>query len=261
MTMRTTVVLSALTAAIAHASISTKAASKAGTALPPMRRMRQPLAQRRTAVRSSETPAETPVVAEEPARQPYKLPRGSAPMGDYFDPLGLSKGKDESELKRFREAEITHSRVAMLAFLGFLFQEALLDRPLFSTPELGGIKGPAIYHFQQVSERFPLFWVATLPFFAYFENIRARKGWADPTKGGPLFGLKEDYTPGDLGFDPFQAYPLDSNGKKAMQDKELNNGRLAMLGVAGLMAQELVDGKTMYEALNLDKLVPPHGPI
>merc|ERR1711988_1667573 len=154
MTMRTTVVLSALTAAIAHASISTKAASKAGTALPPMRRMRQPLAQRRTAVRSSETPAE----AEEPARQPYKLPRGSAPMGDYFDPLGLSKGKDESELKRFREAEITHSRVAMLAFLGFLFQEALLDRPLFSTPELGGIKGPAIYHFQQVSERFPLFW-------------------------------------------------------------------------------------------------------
>jgi len=202
-----------------------------------------------------------PEIPAEPVRQPWKYPAGTAPFGNYFDPLGISKDKTESEMKRIREAEVTHSRVAMLAFLGFFFQEAILDRPLFATKELGGITGPAIYHFQQVSERFPGFWLATIPFFAYFENLRARKGWQDPTKGGDLFGIKEDYEPGDLGFDPFSAYPLDSRGRAEMKNKELNNGRLAMLGVAGLMAQELVNGKTLYDSLNLGALMPPHGPI
>jgi len=202
-------------------------------------------------------PSEEP---EAPKRRPYSFPRGTAPMGDYFDPLGLTKGKSESELKRFREAEITHSRVAMLAALGFIFQEALIERPLFATKELGPIKGPAIYHFQEVAERFPFFWLLTIPAIGYFENIRARKGWQDPTQGGDLFGLKEDYTPGDLGFDPFGAFPIDSNGQAEMRNKELNNGRLAMLGVAGLAAQELVNGKTVFDFLQLDKIVPPHGP-
>mmetsp|Transcript_13258 Transcript_13258/g.25918 ORF Transcript_13258/g.25918 Transcript_13258/m.25918 type:complete len:258 (+) Transcript_13258:73-846(+) len=199
--------------------------------------------------------------APEPIKKAYTYNAGSAPLGPYFDPLGFSKGKSESEMKRIREAEITHSRVAMLAVLGFLFQEALLDRPLFFKQDLGPIEGPAIYHFQEVSERYPLFWLATIPFFAFHENLRARMGWQDPTKGGDLFGLKDDYEPGNLGFDPFQAYPLDTAGQKEMQNKELNNGRLAMLAVAGFMAQELANGKTIYENLSLDKLVPPHGPI
>merc|ERR1719502_1282802 len=110
----------------------------------------------------------------------------------------------------------------MMAFLGFVVQEAITNKPIFATKELGGIKGPAIYHFQQVAERFPFFWLATIPFFAYFENQRARTGWQDPTKGGDLFGIKSDYEPGNLGFDPFGAYPIDAKGKKDMKQKELN---------------------------------------
>jgi hypothetical protein len=34
-----------------------------------------------------------------------------------------------------------------------------------------------------------------------------------------------------------------------MQAKELSNGRLAMLGVAGMCVQELVDGKGILEHL------------
>ncbi|CAM9853285.1 unnamed protein product [Discosporangium mesarthrocarpum] len=37
-----------------------------------------------------------------------------------FDPLGLSVNKSTAELKWYREAEITHGRVAMLAVLGWL---------------------------------------------------------------------------------------------------------------------------------------------
>mmetsp|Transcript_26759 Transcript_26759/g.37233 ORF Transcript_26759/g.37233 Transcript_26759/m.37233 type:complete len:263 (-) Transcript_26759:376-1164(-) len=256
-------IASALTSALAAPVAPKTAMASKTTHNVPMRRARQPLASRfggKMAVRSSEAEAPAPVAEGAPARQPYRFAKGTAPMGEFFDPLGISKGKSESELKRLREAELTHGRVSMLAVLGFLFQEALLDRPLFSNAK-GSVNGPAIFHFQEVSERYPFFWLATIPFFAFFENKRARIGWQDPTKGGDLFGLKEDYIPGELGFDPFQAYPLDSNGKQDMKNKELNNGRLAMLAAAGFMAQELVNKKTIYENLGLDKLVPPHGPF
>jgi light-harvesting complex I chlorophyll a/b binding protein 1 len=52
---------------------------------------------------------------------------------------------------------------------------------------------------------------------------------------------------GDLGFDPLGLTPTDSDEFDALRTKELNNGRLAMLGVAGIVAQELVNGKTILE--------------
>merc|ERR1712048_1515810 len=49
--------------------------------------------------------------------------------------------------------------------------------------------------------------------------------------------------PGDLGFDPLGLKPKKAEDLKVMQAKELNNGRLAMLASAGIIAQELVTGK------------------
>lgn len=55
-------------------------------------------------------------------------------------------------MKKFRESEIKHARVAMLAFAGMFVQE--LAHPLF---ENGGKDlGPAIGHFQAVASYFPL---------------------------------------------------------------------------------------------------------
>ena len=54
--------------------------------------------------------------------------------------------------------------------------------------------------------------------------------------------LREGYLPGDLGFDPLGLKPKDASGFRTMQDKELNNGRLAMIAVAGMCAQELATG-------------------
>merc|ERR1719387_3480214 len=51
------------------------------------------------------------------------LPGILEPTG-FFDPAGLSEGVSPSELKRYREAELTHGRVAMLASLGFLVGES-----------------------------------------------------------------------------------------------------------------------------------------
>ena len=52
---------------------------------------------------------------------------------------------------------------------------------------------------------------------------------------------------GDLGFDPLGLKPSNVADFLKMQNKELQNGRLAMIASAGFMAQELVDGKGIVE--------------
>ena len=71
------------------------------------------------------------------------LPGISAPLG-FFDPLGFTSAPTftVSEAKRFREAEVTHGRVSMLAALGWLVAEEF--HPFFG----GEIGGPAFRHFQ-----------------------------------------------------------------------------------------------------------------
>eukprot|EP00985_Skeletonema_marinoi_P030611 scaffold32895_cov216-Skeletonema_marinoi.AAC.2 len=52
------------------------------------------------------------------------IPGALAPVG-LFDPLGFAEKADEMTLKRYREAELTHGRVGMLATVGFLVGEAV----------------------------------------------------------------------------------------------------------------------------------------
>ena len=80
------------------------------------------------------------------------------------------------------------------------------------------------------------------------EAFRANTGWVEPGLG-PLFTLREGYYPGDIKFDPLGLKPTDGKEFATMQTKELNNGRLAMLGAAGMCAQEVVNGKGILENL------------
>ncbi len=62
-------------------------------------------------------------------------------------------------------------------------------------------------------------------------------------------GLKEDYIPGDLGFDPLGIKPKTEEELDVMKTKELNNGRLAMIGIAGMLVQELVKPEDILDFL------------
>jgi hypothetical protein len=70
----------------------------------------------------------------------------------------------------------------------------------------------------------------------------------DPSSG-ELWTLRENYYPGDLGFDPLGLKPKSADGFATQQTKELNNGRLAMLAVAGFCVQELVNHQTILPFL------------
>merc|ERR1719326_492059 len=48
----------------------------------------------------------------------------SEPLAEGFDPLGFASRADAAEFRKFREAELKHGRVAMLAVPGFLLSES-----------------------------------------------------------------------------------------------------------------------------------------
>merc|ERR1712115_321105 len=183
------------------------------------------------------------------------LPGAIAPLGE-FDPLGFSKGLPVQEIKRFREAEVTHGRVAMLATVGYLVAENF--HPLFN----GMIDGPANTHLTQVQQEAPFFFAFLASTIAIAELGRALIGWEFPIdairknsemmkeenfEGKTWFSkLNDDYYPGDINFDPLGLKPSDPKEFAEMQTKELQNGRLAMLAAMGMIVQEQVTGSTLF---------------
>ena len=159
----------------------------------------------------------------------------------FFDPLGFTKNVDLNGVKRIREAEIMHGRVAMMATVGYLIGE--------STPTI--TYGMDVHHTIANNQLPEVPGTVLFPFFLAIniaEALRASIGWVEPGLG-PLFSLREKYYPGDIGFDPFGLKPKDAKDFANMQTKELNNGRLAMLAAAGMCVQEQINGQGILETL------------
>ena len=166
----------------------------------------------------------------------------SGPFG-FFDPINIAP-TDKGTFAKWRESELKHGRVAMLATVGVLFGEKL---GIFFGDS---ITGPAIYQFQQAADMLRAFTPNVIGLTLAIEGYNIVKGWEsnDETlkRGGLLAELKEDYTAGDLRFDPLGLKPQSPAAFKTMATKEINNGRLAMLAIAGIVAQELVTGKSVF---------------
>jgi len=185
------------------------------------------------------------------------MPGISEPLGPdapngFWDPSGFCTEvadnwggpgvPSEGKLCFYQEVEIKHGRVAMLAALGFLVGENF--HPLFG----GDIDVPSYLAFQQT----PLqtFWPAVVAAIAIPELYSVFTFNEPFEKTNPpfrtrskLWTVKTDHAAGDMGFDPLGLKPKEPEKLKEMQTKEINNGRLAMLAAAGMVAQELVTGE------------------
>ena len=62
--------------------------------------------------------------------------------------------------------------------------------------------------------------------------------------------------PGDLLFDPLGLKPEDPETWEKVQLRELKNGRLAMLAIAGMLYTEYLTGNGVLEAWKLGKINP-----
>jgi hypothetical protein len=172
-----------------------------------------------------------------------------------FDPIGFAK--DKKTLIRMRDAEVKHARLAMLAAAGWPMSEIWHKEiaQAFDLPSLlqGGGKAPSLLNGGLSNE-----WIIGAAAFSVvlggLLELQAFKAQE-----------KEDYKPGDYGFDPLGLYTfrvsffLDQMGvevsreeklRAAMKDMELceiKNGRLAMLAISAYAAQEFISGMPIVE--------------
>jgi hypothetical protein len=129
-----------------------------------------------TSLRAADVASETKTYPKvngwvaDPSKFCAGLPGSSSPMGP-FDPSGASNNISIEEIKRYRESEVTHGRVAMLATLGYLVGESF--HPFFG----GVISGPANTHLAQVQEVAPAFFVLLTLGIGASEVFRALRGW------------------------------------------------------------------------------------
>jgi len=122
-----------------------------------------------------------------------------------------------------REAELKHGRLAMMAAVTLPLTEQFSDN-------LG------INFFQNNPEYVEL--GLSLMFISEFSSMF--RGWENPSV--KLFSLKDNYQPGDFGL----TFGVDEDSIGEKMDKELNNGRLAMIGILGMMVQELVTQQQLF---------------
>jgi hypothetical protein len=151
----------------------------------------------------------------------------SKPLG-FFDPLGFSK-TDDATLRKYRESELKHGRVAMLAVFGWLTQERF--HPLYD----GKLSGNPLKAFFEVP---PLGFVQIIAFAGLLEytfTVTAKNN--------------KNYTPGD--YYGISNVVGDSESWKDFQTRELNNGRLAMFAILGEIAHAAITGKGALEQIGI----------
>jgi len=136
-----------------------------------------------------------------------------APVG-YFDPLGFCSVGDEDGFRKLRAAELKHGRVAMMASVGLLGQHFLKFPGFDKTPAGFG----AIATGEGVLGMLGLFIASAVLELAWREQ-----DGKEPGNFGDPFGLNM-YT-------------------EDMRNKEISNGRFAMICVFGIFAAEMVTGK------------------
>jgi len=156
-----------------------------------------------------------------------------------FDPWGLTKGADADKIAWYRAAELKHGRVAMLASLGQITQYYFQwDDPVFNQGD------KPLKALQQVCEQRPEAIVQIILAIFAAETL------------GQFNQVKDGASPGDLGFDPLGLRSDDLELWEKTQLRELKNGRLAMLAIAGMFYTEWITGNGVLEAWKIGAVSP-----
>jgi hypothetical protein len=156
-----------------------------------------------------------------------KLPGISAPLG-FFDPFGFTKGATKAQIAKYREAELKHGRVAMLAAWGMITADKfhpLFDNKLSRNPLLAIVQTPKLG-------------VMQILLFIAFVEVLGVKNMKAP--------VGEGYIPGNF----LYGFPRpDDDLWNNYQTRELNNGRLAMFGAIGMLVGSYLSAKGPLEVL------------
>jgi len=154
---------------------------------------------------------------------------GSTKPVGYFDPLGFAKNKPQNELIKLRESELKHCRWGMISAVAIPVTELVTHQQAIHVLDNANV-GTLL---------------AFTGFVAAFEFQSILLGWENPfTNSSNFFVMKSDYQSGDVGLNI--KYSFLGKDETFMANAELNNGRLAMIGSIGMIAQELVTNQPIF---------------
>ena len=157
---------------------------------------------------------------QKPITKTFHFNGDIAPTG-FFDPMQITSTSDEKTLKYMREAELQHGRIAMVASVVL---------PLLDMMQSDELAINALSHSSlQLNQ-------ACLFSMGLFELGRMVRVYKRPIDG--IFQLKDHIEPGQL--NPYYTF------NESLSNKELSNGRLAMLAALGYIAQELVTQQPIF---------------
>jgi len=138
-----------------------------------------------------------------------------------FDPLNLS---DYVPADFAREAELANGRSAMLATVGWVFPK------LFGT--FASTDVTTTDPIDAILQADPQWWAQ---FFIFCGTLEAYK-YKQALDGKSYLGEGEPVA------DYLKGWPADAAGQEKLRTQEIKNGRLAMIGFAGFLANHLIPG-------------------
>lgn len=151
------------------------------------------------------------------------------PLGE-FDPFNLIEKEPEKFIRR-RAVERKHGRIAMVAVVGTIVHNSHIVFDGYISPSYG-VKFADIPTGVDGLLSIPIEGLAQILAFIGFIEL----AWLPASKYD-----------GDYGVGWFGSKILDPEERKRKLNVELNNGRLAMIGILGNIVGEVVTGQTMYE--------------
>jgi len=185
------------------------------------------------------------------------------PVVRFYDPLNLSGANlwgtsEEATIGFLREAEVKHGRIAMFAFVGYIVHANGITWPWAMT--LDGQPFPAVSSAPEAWDAIPeaakLQIILFVGFLEYWNEVTGTH-YMKGGKIGDFPDFDSKIIPGGaLNFyDPFGWNKNRSEEAKAAGlVKEINNGRLAMLGIFAFLSEQTIPGAVPL----LKGVVPPY---
>lgn len=190
----------------------------------------------------------------------------SNPVLKFYDPLDLSSttifdNDNAATIGFLRQAEIKHGRVAMAAFVGYIAQSNGIHFPwpmtLDGTPFPSAAGSPP-EQWDALPDAAKWQIILFIGFLEWFSEAAGTHYMRGGKPGAfPKFSEHSELIPHLVPLDLFDPFGLSKNKsaeqKEAGLIKELNNGRLAQIGIIGFLAAQKVEG-----SVPLLKGIVPH---